>query len=135
VKLDERGRPAGKPELPPEFLPRLDGGKINREGTNAAERAKAEGAFHASGIQWCGKDAELWDAERPGVIAKYAAYKKLKGIESYSTHELLTAHLKEIAGILKAKTERGEWPEGMDVQPEPEPPPEQVGEPESAPTE
>ena len=135
VKLDERGRPAGKPELPPEFLPRLDGGKINREGTNAAERAKAEGAFHAAGIQWCGKDAELWDAERPGGIAKYAAFKKLKGIEHYSTHELLTAHLKEIASILRAKTERGEWPEAMQVQPEAEPEPENVGPPESAPTE
>lgn len=97
VPVDEHGRFAKRPELPPAFLPKREKAAPVRRDDDT--RRRAEAAFHASGVEWVrlipnlAKPSAEWDAQRPLLIDHIAEREGFE-TERGSTSELTTEQVR-----------------------------------------
>lgn len=127
VPIDDRGAFKRRPEVPPAFLPKTADGKVTRQ--DDAERRSAEGAFHATGIEWVKiirnlvRPAAEWDAQRPRMIEHYCAENGIE-VERNSASELTTEQLRELTAMLRDFLDMRRPPKRVLTETKPPPAPE-----------
>ena len=111
VPLDDRGRFARRPEIPPAYMPRRDDGGVQRDDRGVAgggaKRAREERGFHAAGVEWCG---DRWDQVRPWMVAAYAKSRDLPLSDKRSSSELPIDNLGELTFMIRERIKKGTVP-------------------------